>query len=236
MGLAAAEEARCVIQKAIEVQGCANIIIATGNSQLTLLDALSQSGGIDWAKVNIFHMDEYVGIDPNHPASFSKFLHEHIIDIVKPRKFYPVLGGAKDTEEACNEYEKLLRANPADLCILGIGENGHLAFNDPPLARFDDPCWVKVVRLTEPCKRQQVGEGHFKSIDEVPKTAITLTIPALLAAQRVLAIVPEARKAEIIYQALTGPIDPSCPASILRQTDHAHLYLDADSGIRVLGL
>jgi glucosamine-6-phosphate deaminase len=168
MGLAAAEEAREVIQKAIEIQGYANIIIATGNSQLTFLDALSQSGGIDWAKANIFHMDEYVGIDPNHPASFSKFLHEHIIDIVKPRKFYPVPGGAKDIEEACNEYERLLRANPPDLCVLGIGENGHLAFNDPPLARFDDPRWVKVVQLTESCKRQQVGEGHFKSIDDVP--------------------------------------------------------------------
>jgi glucosamine-6-phosphate deaminase len=236
MGLAAAEEAKDVIQKAIQVQGYANIIIATGNSQLTFLDALSQSGGIDWTKVNIFHMDEYVGIDPNHAASFSKFLHKHIIDIVKPRDFFAVPGGAKDIEEACNEYEKLLRENLADLCALGIGENGHLAFNDPPLARFDDPRWVKVVQLTEPCKRQQVGEGHFKSVDKVPKTAITLTIPALLAAQRVLAIVPEARKAEIVYQTLTGSIDPSCPSSILRQTAHAHLYLDADSGVRVLGL
>ncbi len=236
MGLAATEEAKDVIQKAIEVQGYANIIIATGNSQLTFLDALSHSGGIDWAKVNIFHMDEYVEIDPTHEASFSKFLHKHIIDTVKPRKFYPVPGGAKDIEEACNVYEKLLQKNQADLCVLGIGENGHLAFNDPPLARFDDPRWVKVVQLTESCKHQQVGEGHFKSIDEVPKMAITLTIPALLAAKRVLAIVPEARKAEIVYQTLTGPVDPSCPASILRQTTHAHLYLDADSGVRVLGL
>ena len=236
MGLAAAEEAREVIRKAIEAQGHANIIIATGNSQLTFLEALSELDGIDWAKVNIFHMDEYVGIDPNHPASFHKFLHEHFIDIVKPRNFFPVPGEAENIEEACNEYEKLLRENPADLCVLGIGENGHLAFNDPPLARFDDPRWVKVVQLTEPCKSQQVGEGHFKSIDEVPKAAITLTIPALLAAKRVLAIVPEARKAEIVYQTLTGPINPLCPASILRQTRHTHLYLDANSGARVLGL
>ncbi|MDR3560637.1 MAG: glucosamine-6-phosphate deaminase [Negativicutes bacterium] len=236
MGLAAAQDAREVIQKAIEAHGQANIIIATGNSQLAFLEAVSALDGIDWAKVNIFHMDEYVGIAPNHPASFPKFLHEHIVDIVKPRNFYPVPGAAGNIEEACDEYEKLLRENPADLCVLGIGENGHLAFNDPPLARFDETRWVKVVQLTESCKRQQVGEGHFKSIDEVPKSAITLTIPALLAAKRVLAIVPEARKAEIVYQTLNGPIDPLCPASILRQTSHCHLYLDANSGARVMGL
>jgi glucosamine-6-phosphate deaminase len=236
MGLAAAEEAREVIQKAIEAHGRANLIIATGNSQLTFLEALSKLEGIDWAKVNIFHMDEYVGIDPNHPASFIKYLHEHIVDIVKPRNFFPVPGAAENIEQACNEYEKLLRENPADLCALGIGENGHLAFNDPPLARFDDPSWVKVVYLTESCKLQQVGEGHFKSTNDVPKSAISLTIPALLAAKRVLAIVPEARKAGIIYNTLTGPIDPLCPASILRQTTHSHLYLDANSGARVQNL
>ncbi len=225
-----------MIREAIETRGHANLIVATGNSQLTFFEALGQMSGIDWAKVNIFHMDEYVGIDPNHPASFPEFLHEHVIDIVKPGNFFPILGFKENIEEVCNDYQKLLQENPADLCVLGIGENGHLAFNDPPLARFDDPRWVKVVQLTESCKRQQVGEKHFRNIDEVPKAAITLTIPALLAAKRVLAVVPETRKAESVYQALVGPIDPLCPASILRQTAHAHLYLDGDSGSRILEL
>jgi glucosamine-6-phosphate deaminase len=234
MGLAAAHEAKEAIRKAIEVHGHANLIIATGNSQLTFFHALSQMDGIAWAKVSIFHMDEYVGIDPNHPASFPKFLHEHIIDIVKPGNFFPISGFKETIEKVCDDYQKLLQENLADLCVLGIGENGHLAFNDPPLARFDDSRWVKVVQLTESCKRQQVGEGHFRNVDEVPKAAITLTIPALLAAKRVLAIVPEARKAEIVFQTLTGPIDPLCPASILRQIVHSHLYLDRDSGAKML--
>lgn len=234
MGMAAADAAVSIIRDAIQKKGQANIIIATGNSQLTFLNALSKKDGLAWDRVNVFHMDEYVGISPDHPASFPKFLHQHIIDIVKPKKFYGISGGAEDPEGTCLQYEQLLKQNSADLCALGIGENGHLAFNDPPFARFDDPRWVHVVLLAESCKRQQVGEGHFKSIDEVPDKAISLTIPALLAAKQILAIVPEARKAEIVYQTLNGPVSPLCPASILRRTAHAHLYLDADSGARVL--
>jgi glucosamine-6-phosphate deaminase len=128
----------------------------------------------------------------------------------------------------------LLRANPADLCALGFGENGHLAFNDPPFADFDDPLWVKVVKLDDVSRRQQVGEGHFASIQEVPTHAVTLTIPALLAARRVLAIVPEGRKAEAVARALKGAITTDCPASILRRTAHAHLFLDADSAAKIL--
>jgi len=234
MGTAAAEEAAGVIRKATQDNGHANIIIATGNSQLTFLEALSSREDVDWPLVNIFHMDEYVGIPADHPASFPLFLHRHIIDKVKPGNFYPIIGQTKDPQETCRLYEKLLRENPVDLCALGIGENGHLAFNDPPLARFDEPKWVHVVRLVDSCKRQQVGEGHFKSIEDVPAEAISLTIPALLAAKRVLAIVPEGRKADIIAQALTGAVSPLCPASILRQTAHAHLYLDANSGAKIL--
>jgi glucosamine-6-phosphate deaminase len=233
MGMAAAEEAAAVIRKAIQDNGQANIIIATGNSQLTFLEALSSREDVDWSRTNIFHMDEYVGIPADHPASFPLFLHRHIIDKVKPWNFYPIVGQTKDPQETCRRYEQKLRENPADLCALGIGENGHLAFNDPPLARFDEPKWVHVVRLTDSCKRQQVGEGHFKSIEDVPNEAISLSIPALLAAKHVLAIVPEQRKADIVAQTLTGPIGPLCPASILRQTVQAQLYLDADSGAKV---
>jgi glucosamine-6-phosphate deaminase len=236
MGFAAAERTKVIMQEAVQSRGIANIILATGNSQLTFLAALSQMPGIAWDKINVFHMDEYVGLDPEHTASFPRFLRQHIIDTVKPRKFFPIPGGATDVAAACQEYENLLRKNPIDLCALGIGENGHLAFNDPPGARFDDPKWVRIVRLTESCKRQQVGEGHFGSIDEVPSEAITLTIPALLAAKQVLAIVPEARKANIVYKTLRESISTLCPASILRQTAHAHLFLDAESGARIIPL
>ena len=234
MGMAAAEEAADIMRQAIQARGKANIILATGNSQLSFLEALSAYQDLDWSCVNIFHMDEYVGIPANHPASFPLFLHLHIIDKVKPKRFYPIVGQTGNPEETCRRYEQLLRQNPADLCVLGIGENGHLAFNDPPLARFDEPKWVQIVTLAESCKRQQVGEGHFQSTEDVPSQAISLSIPALLAARRVLAIVPESRKADIVVQTLNSPISPLIPASILRQTSHAHLYLDPDSAARVL--
>jgi glucosamine-6-phosphate deaminase len=233
MGQAAAGEGRDVIAAAIRAKGQANIILATGNSQLTFLHTLRTLPGIDWQAVNVFHMDEYVGIDPKHPASFPLFLRQHILDIVKPGAFYPVPGQATDVAAACREYEALLRAHPADLCAMGIGENGHIAFNDPPFADFDDPVWVKVVELDERSRRQQVGEGHFKSLAEVPTHAITLTIPALLSANRILCIVPEARKAEAVEHSLLGPITEDCPASILRQASHAHLLLDAESAERL---
>ncbi len=229
LGTAAAAEAAEVVRAAVAARGVANIIIATGNSQLTFLEALRTQPDIPWAAVNVFHMDEYINLPPGHPASFPTFLRRHLLDDVPIKAFYPVPGEAADVEAACRAYEALLRAHPADLCALGIGENGHLAFNDPPYADFDDPRWVKVVKLDERSRRQQVGEGHFVSLDETPTHAITLTIPALLAAGRVLAIVPEARKADAVAQSLRGPITEDCPGSILRQTPHAHLFLDADS-------
>ncbi len=228
LGQAAAAEAAAVIRSAVESRGSANIILATGNSQLTFLTALRQEQ-VPWNKVNVFHMDEYIGLAPQHPASFPRFLKRHLLDDVAPQAFYPVPGEAQDSERACRDYEALLRAHPADLCALGYGENGHLAFNDPPYADFDDPVWVKVVKLDEMSRRQQVGEGHFGSLAEVPTHAMTLTIPALLAAKRILAIVPEARKAQAVARALGGPITEDCPGSILRKVAHAHLFLDRDS-------
>jgi glucosamine-6-phosphate deaminase len=229
MGQAAAAAATEVLVAAIQARGEANCILATGNSQLTFLAALRETPGIDWSRINVFHMDEYVGIDPEHPASFPKFLRQHLLQYVTPKAFFPVAAQGRDPEVVCQEYEAALRAHPADLCAMGIGENGHLAFNDPPYANFLDTAWAKVVTLAERSRRQQVGEGHFTSLAEVPTQAITLTIPALLAAQRVLCIVPEARKAEAVLRSLTGPITDDCPASILRQTPHAHLFLDRDA-------
>ena len=231
LGQAAATEAAELISKAIGERGEANIIIATGNSQLSFLAALREMEGIRWSVVNMFHMDEYVGIDPDHTASFPLFLRRHIVYKVRPKAFFPVPNSGIEAD--CGAYEAALRSHPADLCALGFGENGHLAFNDPPWANFADPVWVKVVTLGERSRRQQVGEGHFASLADVPTKAVTLTIPALLAARRILAIVPEARKAEAVERALLGPISEDCPASILRHTNNARLYLDTDSAARL---
>ncbi len=229
MGEAAAQVAQSVLQQAIATRGEANLILATGNSQLAFLHALRELPGIEWGKVRVFHMDEYLGLDPAHPASFPRFLHEHILEHVKPGAFYPVPSRPDSVEQACADYAELLRRYPADMVALGYGENGHLAFNDPPYAEFDDPVWVKVVALDETSRRQQVGEGHFPSLEAVPTHAITLTIPALLAAKRILAIVPEARKARAVHDCLYAPISESRPGSILRRVSHATLYLDAES-------
>jgi len=229
MGQAAAAEAAVVISQATAARGSANVILATGNSQLSFLRALRENREIEWPQVRVFHMDEYVGIDSQHPASFPFFLHRHFLDFVNVAEFFPVEAPVEATDDACQTYERLLRRYPADLCACGIGENGHLAFNDPPYADFDDPRWVKVVKLDERSRRQQVGEGHFASLDEVPTHAVTLTIPALMSAGRVLCIVPEARKAEAVQAALYGPIMEDCPASFLRTQPQARLYLDTDS-------
>lgn len=232
LGVAAASEAAAIIQTAVAKRGEANIIVATGNSQLTFLHAL-RATAIDWAWVNIFHLDEYLGLGPTHSASFPQFLRRHFLNTVSPKAFFPIVSHRRFPEEVCQEYAAQLRAHPVDLTALGIGENGHLAFNDPPFAEFNDPAWVKVVRLADASRQQQVGEGHFNAIGEVLTHAITLTIPALLSAQRVLAIVPEARKAEAVFRSLRGPISENCPGSILRQTAHAHLFLDRESAAKL---
>lgn len=229
MGAAAAEQAVEVLQAAIAARGQANLVLATGNSQLSFHQALRKLDGVDWSKVTAFHMDEYAGMKADHPASFRRFLHEKIIDAVHPAAFYGVQGDAPDWEIECQRYTGLLKSHPVDLCCLGIGENGHIAFNDPPFADFDDPAWVKVVRLDEKSRRQQVGEGHFATLGDVPTHALTLTIPALLSARRMICIVPEARKAEAVKAALTGPLSEDCPASILRGAGHCRLLLDADA-------
>lgn len=233
LGQFAAQKASQVIQQAIRERGVANIILATGNSQLTFLKNLREDKTIAWHNVNVFHMDEYIGIDPNHPASFPLFLRQHFLSFVNVKQFYPISGQSKTIEATIAEYVRLLREHPADLCACGYGENGHLAFNDPPFADFNDPVWAKVVKLAEASRKQQVGEGHFKTLADVPTHAITLTIPALLAAKRVLCIVPEARKADAVYTALKMPISENCPGAILRQKSHARLYLDRDSAGKV---
>lgn len=218
------------MQEILKEKDTVNLIIATGNSQLSLYMGLRKHVNlVDWKKVRIFHMDEYVGISDQHSASFRRYLHEKIVDIVQPLEFYGVIGDSGDAEAECKRYTALLQQYPADICCLGYGENGHLAFNDPPFADFNDPKLVKIVTLADQSRHQQVGEGHFPSFNDVPSEAITLTIPALLNVRYVLAIVPELRKAEAVRSALTGPITEDCPGSILRQKPHARLFLDAES-------
>jgi glucosamine-6-phosphate deaminase len=227
LAVAAAADVAAVLRAAVQDRGDANAMFATGNSQLAMLDALGSLEGIPWARVRVFHMDQYVGIDPQHAASFSRYIRERIVDRVDPPPLGAHYVGTKS--EAAPEYAALLRAHPLDLCVMGIGENGHLAFNDPPVADFADPLDVKVVELDEACRRQQVGEGHFATLAGVPTHAVTVTIPALLRARQIVVVCPEARKAAAVADALGGPITTACPASVLRRCDHARLYLDADS-------
>jgi glucosamine-6-phosphate deaminase len=233
LGAAAASDAAEVIRTAIHSRGQANVMFASGNSQLTFLDRLATIDGVNWSLVTGFHMDEYVGLPADHPAGFGRYMRERVIGPLHLDEFHAIDGNHGDLAAECSRYSGLLAEHPLDLCCLGIGENGHLAFNDPPVADFRDPVDVKAVELDDACRRQQVGEGHFVDVGAVPTHALTVTIPALLRARRVLAIVPEARKAEPVRRALEGPIETACPASILQTQSHATLYLDCDSATLV---
>lgn len=225
----AARDALEILAKAIAERGEAAAIIATGNSQDLFLEYLVQAKDIDWGRVAFFHMDEYLGIADTHAASFRRYLKDRVLAKVGAKKFHFVEGDALEPIKECERYSQLLQSNRIDLCCLGIGENGHLAFNDPPVADFEDPRFVKIVRLDQACRQQQVGEGHFPDLDSVPQYAITLTIPALFSAKRVLAIVPEKRKAKAVRNSLKDPVGPSCPGTFLRTQAHAALYLDDES-------
>jgi glucosamine-6-phosphate deaminase len=229
LATAAAMDAAGAIRHAIDDRGAANIILATGNSQLVFLAALIEHRDVDWSRVTAFHMDEYVDLPPTHTASFQRYMREKVAAMIPVKEFHYLNGDTGDAQAEADRYAGLLRSHPLDLCVCGIGENGHLAFNDPPVADFNDPADVKIVALEPASRRQQVAEGHFATIDDVPTHAITVTIPALVRAHRLLAIVPEARKAVPVRDALQGPIATSCPASLLRRQAHATLYLDADS-------
>jgi len=233
VGQAAANFVTSRINKAIDEKGKATIILATGASQFTFLDALKRDNSIDWAKITVFHLDEYVGLSENHPASFRRYLRERILDEVKPGEFYFLNGDVNDIETEIARYENLLKTNPIDVACIGIGENGHIAFNDPPIADFNDTKLVKVVELDQVSRMQQVGEGWFATIDDVPKQALSLTIPAIMNAKTISCVVPEERKAEPVYKTLYGPICTDCPASILRKHPDAILFLDRYSASKL---
>lgn len=224
-----AHHVRSLLTGALSRQGSAAAILATGNSQIRFLQRLVELGGIDWSRVTLFHMDEYLGLPADHPAGFRRYMKDRVASLVRPRAFHYLAGDADLPLVECDRYGALLRSQPIDLCCLGVGENGHLAFNDPPVARFDDREAVKLVKLDLACKTQQVNEGHFPSLEAVPPYAITLTIPALMSAREVVCLAPEKRKAIPVKNALQGPVSTVCPASILRRQPHARLLLDVDS-------
>lgn len=229
LGVAAAQQAAVWIQDAIVQSGRARIIVATGNSQLALIGALVRQQGIDWNSVDIFHMDEYVGISRDHPASFRKWIRTRVEEKVHTGSMEYLEGDAPDLEAEMARYARLLSAGPIDLAFVGIGENGHIAFNDPAVADFEDTLVVKRVVLDQDCRRQQVGEGHFENMDAVPREALTLTCPALFRAQSWICSVPEARKAKAVRTALEGPVSTSCPGSLVRTHPNATVYLDTES-------
>ncbi len=228
----AAQEAAGVLREAVAERGRAHAMFATGNSQLAMVERLVELEDVPWSRTTIFHMDEYVGMGPDHPASFQRWIQERISERVHPGAAHYLDGLAEPATE-CDRYAELLRRMPLDLCCLGVGENGHLAFNDPPAADFHDPMRVKVVELDGACRRQQVGEGHFPELAQVPNLALTVTIPALLSATRVLAVVPERRKAAPVKAALEGPVSTACPASVLRTRGNVTAHLDHESASHV---
>jgi glucosamine-6-phosphate deaminase len=226
---AAAEAASKAILQAAQDAADISVVFATGASQLEVLARLTQMPGIPWRKVTGFHLDEYIGLARNHRASFRRYLQENLLQHAPLKTFHEIDGSAPDPELVCRHYAELLRACPPVLCLLGIGENGHLAFNEPEAADFHDPLDVKIVNLDLVCRGQQVAEGWFDSLDAVPPRAITLTIPAILRIPRLIVSVIGSRKAAIVRHTLEEPVSTSCPATILRHHPDATLYLDEEA-------
>ena len=225
MGTAAADFVAHKLNEVIALKGKANLILATGSSQFTFLEALTVKE-IDWQKITVFHLDEYKGISSEHPASFRKYLKDRILDAVNPKKVFLLKGDTEDVKKVIQEYTDELKKHPIDLACIGIGENGHIAFNDPPVADFNDSKWVKLVALDEACKNQQIGEGWFSTMDDVPKQALTLTITAILNCKTISCVVPDERKAQAVYNTLYQPISTECPATILRKHTDTRFFLD----------
>ena len=225
---AAAERAAATLRRAIAAQGRCRVVLATGNSQLAFLSALANMEAIDWEKVEAFHLDEYVGLAVTHPASFRKYLLERFIQKTRIETFHGVQGDAPDLSRAIRDLGNQLTSAPIDLAFVGIGENGHIAFNDPP-ADFRTESPYIVVELDEACRQQQVGEGWFTDISEVPAQAVTMTPQQILKAREIISVVPDLRKARAVKMCFEGEIRPQAPASILRQHPNLMAYLDRES-------
>lgn len=230
-GAAAAQALAALLAKQKEV----NVLFAAAPSQNEVLAHLAARRDLDWGKVNAFHMDEYTGLEPEHPAGFGNFLRRGIFDRLPFGGVHFLNGNAPDPQEEAGRYAALLQSHPLDLALMGVGENGHLAFNDPPVADFSDPLLVKVVELEEACRQQQVNDGCFPALAQVPTHALTLTIPALMAAKIVVCTVPGPTKAQAVKAMLSGRVSTACPASVLTTHPNAALFLDQDAAALLSG-
>lgn len=228
MGKAAGALAANALVDIIQSEGRVVAVFASAVSQNEFLDALGSDDRIEWSKVTAFHLDEYIGISPEHPASFRRFLRDRLWAKVTPAAFHELKGDAADVNGEVQRYSELLASEKPSIGFLGIGENGHLAFNDPPVD-FDDPQAVRIVQLDEVCRMQQVHDGAFAQIDDVPRTALTMTIPAIVRIPKLILNVPGAAKAEAVRRTVEGKVTPDCPASILQRHPDATLFLDRES-------
>lgn len=228
MGKAAAERVARILKEGIKEKNGAVFVAATGASQFEFLENLITIPSVDWSKTTMFHLDEYVGIPQNHPASLRRYLKERLIDKVHPGAIYLIKGDTEDPELECQRLSKIISQEEIDVAFVGIGENGHLAFNDPP-ADFDIEKPYIVVDLDETCRKQQVGEGWFKSINEVPSRAISMSIKQIMKSKRIICMVPDGRKAQAVKECLEGEISSYHPASILRKHKQVFLFLDKNS-------
>jgi glucosamine-6-phosphate deaminase len=229
LAIDAAQFAHTYLQETMAEKGSAVVLLATGQSQIKFLDSLINLGEIDWYKITFFHLDEYLGIDANHAASFRRYMREKVENRVHPGLFHYIEGDAIQPIEECNRYSQLLQAQPIDLCCLGLGENGHLAFNDPSVADFNDPQIVKLVKLELATRQQQVNQGLFANLEAVPQYAFTVTLPLLGTAKKIICLAPEKRKAAAVKAMLLESITAKLPASFLRMQSQATLFLDIDS-------
>jgi glucosamine-6-phosphate deaminase len=230
LGKAAAHRGAGLIREAILRNGKANIIVATGASQFEMLNELVKED-INWSIVTAFHLDEYIGISEAHPASFRKYLKERFVDLVAPREFIYVNGNT-DPDEECIRLGELISQYPIDVAFVGIGENGHLAFNDPP-ADFETEAPYLVVNLDEECRRQQLGEGWFPTFNDVPARAISMSIKQIMKSKAIICSVPDERKSTAVYNTLNSEISPACPASVMRRHPDAVLFLDTQSASKI---
>lgn len=234
MGKCAAEDIHAKINELLEKKSEINMIFAAAPSQNEALESLLSFKDIDWDRINAFHMDEYIGLsEDDNNKSFGFYLTEHIFSKAPFKSINLINGNAKDLEEECNRYADLLKKFPTDIVIMGIGENGHIAFNDPWVADFNDEKIIKTVALDEVCRNQQVNDGCFKNIKSVPKQALTLTCPTLFSGDNLFCIVPAKTKADAVKRTLNGSISEECPATILRNHKNATLYLDSDSSSKL---
>jgi glucosamine-6-phosphate deaminase len=232
MAQAAAQKAADILEEAIKHKGFATFVAATGASQFDFLEALVKVKNVDWSKTTMFHLDEYIGLPKGHQASFRLYLEQRLLKYVKPKDVFFINGNAADIQAEIKRINQLISSYEIDVSFVGIGENGHLAFNDPPADfEIEDP--FIIVNLNEACRRQQLGEGWFDILEEIPTLAISMSIQQIMRSKAIICVAPDRRKQQGVYQTLKGEINPMNPASIMRKHDQAFLYLDAESAVLV---